>query len=96
MREDKLAPRLLVLGSNTTHLLRTLVEEVNRIGYCIYRNRVARPLDFLLAVSQLNVLSQAKIDEIVWARQRGDLAWIRTIFQASELAAGLNDPGIEG
>ena len=35
----------------------------------IYRNRVARSIGFLLAVGQGNVLSQAKVDEIVAASQ---------------------------
>jgi hypothetical protein len=50
----------------------------------------------LLAVSQGNGLSQAKVDEIVFASQRGDLAGICVVFQASEFARGLNDLGIEG
>jgi hypothetical protein len=62
----------------------------------IYQNRVARSLGFLLAVGQGNGLSQAKVDEIVLASQRGDPAGICTIFQASEFARGLNDLGVEG
>jgi len=50
----------------------------------------------LLAVSQADLFSQAKVDEVVFASQRGVLAGITTLFQASELAGGLNDLGIKG
>jgi hypothetical protein len=50
----------------------------------------------LLTVSQGNGLSQAKIDEIVFGSQRGNLTGLCTIFQASEFARGLNDLGVEG
>jgi hypothetical protein len=61
----------------------------------MYRNRVARSRDFLLAISQFNGLSQAKVDEVVLAGQRGHLTRIPTAFLASELARGLNDLGVE-
>jgi hypothetical protein len=94
--KDKLARRLPVLGSDTAHLLRTLVNErQNERLYLLYRNRVARSRDFLLAVGQLNGLSQAKVDEVVLAGQRGHLARVPTVFLASELARGLNDLGVE-